>query len=494
VDVRRETDIEQLRRIAMVQQVQIEQLLRVLKSKCDELEALKGNPEELQQTLALVETLTRKQQEISSSGAGNAQRGEKKKRKERTSFGPTEQPRLPFEERVFELDEPDRTCPSCGGELTRMAEQFEESELIDLIEVSYRLVKVKQQKYTCRCGGCVETAPGPERATPGGRYSLAFAIKVALDKYLDHIPLARQERILRRHGLDVTTQTLWDQLEALGRRLRAVDVALFEHALAQPVIGLDQTGWPRLDGKAEKPWQMWCVTAPGVVSHRIRDDKSAATFRDLVGDYQGVIVCDALKTHEAGARDGPGIVLAACWAHVYRKFEEAAPDHPEAELALKWIGELYEIDERAGDDLARKAELRRTESADVLAKLKTWLWSQAVLKSLSIGKAAAYNIANWERLTRFVVDARIPLDNNATERAIRGPVVGRKNHYGSKSRRGTEVAAILYSLVETAKLNDIDPARYLLEAVRAADRGEILLPWQLPAAQEHTLVKTGTGE
>lgn len=97
----------------------------------------------------------------------------------------------------------------------------------------------------------------------------------------------------------------------------------------------------------------------------------------------------------------------------------------------------------------------------------------------SIGKAAAYAIANWDRLTCFVENALVPLDNNGTERAIRGPVVGRKNHYGSKSRRGTEVAAILYTLVETAKLYDIDPAKFIAEAVRAADRGEVLLPWQL---------------
>ena len=129
-----------------------------------------------------------------------------------------------------------------------------------------------------------------------------------------------------------------------------------------------------------------------------------------------------------------------------------------------------------------KAHLRRTQSADVLAKIKTWLWSQAVLKTLSIGKAAAYAIANWERLTRFVENPLVPLDNNGTERAIRGPVVGRKNHYGSKSRRGTEVAAILYTLVETAKLHRVDPTTYLTEAVRAADRGEVLFPWQIPTA------------
>lgn len=494
MDVRGERDIEQLRRIALVQQVQIEQLLRVLKSKCDELEALKGNPAELQQTLALIETLTKKQQDATGVATSSTPTGAKKKPKDRTKTGPTEQPRLPFEERVFELDEADRVCPSCGGGLSPMTGQFEESEMIDVVEVSYRVVKVKQQKYACRCGGCVETAPGPERAILGGRYSLAFAIKVALDKYLDHIPLARQERILRRHGLDVTTQTLWDQLDALARRLRSLEAALLQHALAQPVIGLDQTSWPKLESNADKPWQMWCITTPGLVCHRIRDDKGAETFKALVGGYHGVIVCDALKTHEAGARDGPGILLAGCWAHVYRKFEEAAPDHPEAHIALGFIGELYEIDERAGGDLERKAELRRTESAEVVAKLKTWLWSQAILKSLSIGKASAYAIANWERLTRFVENPLVPLDNNATERAIRGPVVGRKNHYGSKSRRGTEVAAILYSLVETAKLHDIDPAKYLLEAVRAADRGEILLPWQMSAAGNQPAVKTGSGE
>lgn len=253
MDLQRERDIEQLRRIALAQQVQIEQLLRVLQAKCEELQRLKGDPAELQQTLALVETLTKQHQEALAGATTSANRGKNKTRKAREDFGPTEQPSLLTEERVFELDEPDRVCPSCGGELCPMQGQFEESEMIDLVEVSYRLVKVKQQKYNCRCGGAVETAPGPERATRGGRYSLDFAIKVALDKYLDHIPLARQERILHRHGLDVTTQTLWDQVDTLARRLKATDTALFEHALAQPVIGLDQTGWPRLEAKAEKP-------------------------------------------------------------------------------------------------------------------------------------------------------------------------------------------------------------------------------------------------
>ena len=107
---------------------------------------------------------------------------------------------------------------------------------------------------------------------------------------------------------------------------------------------------------------------------------------------------------------------------MFRRFEDAAADHPDAERALAAIGRLYEVDRSADGDLDRLAALRRTESAAVLAELEDWLWQQAVLKSLSIGKAAAYTVANWERLTRFVDDPRVPLDDNATERAIRGPV------------------------------------------------------------------------
>lgn len=477
VDLRGEKDIEQLRLVALAQRTQIDLLVRSLR------EALKDNPEALQQALLKVEEQAREQRE-NDSGSDDAEGQddpEPKPKKKRTQFGNTPQPKLPEVEQLFTLDEADKMCPSCGGELAPMTDQFETSEMVDVVEVSYRVVKVKQQKYSCKCGGCVETAPGPERAVPGGRYSLDFAIKIAIDKYLDHIPLARQERIMARHGLVITTQTLWDQLNVLGRRLESASAALLARALSQPVVGLDQTGWPSLDGKKDKPWQMWCITAPKIVVHRIRDDKSAITFGSLMKGYTGVCVCDAAQTHGAGLRekDCSGIVLAGCWAHVYRKFEEAAPNHPEANLALEWIGKLYEIDDRGADDLERIAELRRTESADVLENLKTWLWVQAPLKSLSIGNAAAYTVTNWTRLTRFLGDARIPLDNNSTERGIRGPVVGRRNHFGSKSKRGTEIAATLYTVLETAKLEGVDPATYLREAALASARGEVLLPSDL---------------
>ncbi|MGE0400916.1 MAG: IS66 family transposase [Kofleriaceae bacterium] len=484
-DIEREQDVEELRRIALAQHAQIRQLIEKLRRKCDTLSFYTGNKDELQETLALIEGLTQQANQLAEKVKKVGVPKPPKKSAE--GSGPTPQPNLPHVPERFELDTADRTCPSCGGGLFEMKDQFETSEMIDVVEVTYRVVQVEQQKYVCRCGGCVETAPGPERATPGSRYSLALAIKIVLDKYLDHVPLERQVRIMERHGLVITSQTLWDLANAIARRLTGLDEALFAHVLAQPVIGLDQTGWPRLDGSGGKKWQMWCLTAPGVVVHRIRDDKSAATFKDLVGTYCGTIVCDDLGTHDAGAREGPGILLANCWAHVYRRFEEARPDHPEAEKALAWIGALYEIDRRAEGDLERLAELRRTESVRVLDELKEWLASMITLTSLSIGKAAAYTLGNWPKLIRFVDDARIPLDNNATERGIRGPVVGRRNHFGSKSRRGTEVAATLYTVIETAKLHDIDPAAYLHAAIIAADRGELLLPEQFAAQRQAAL-------
>jgi transposase len=481
-DLEREQDIEELRRLALAIEAQNRLLLEALAKSQREVSHLRGKPSgDIQLTLKMLEELKAKAKATHEAIERAAKKNDKTEKKPRSSSGPTAQPDLPIVERTFTLDDPDRTCTSCGGDLQPMKDQFEESAMIDVIEVRYELVKVKQQKYVCRCGGCVETAIGPTRALPGSRYSLAFAIKVLIDKWMDHIPLERQVRILERHGLVVTSQTLWDLAYAVAQRLSLVDAALFEHVKAQPVIGLDQTGWPRLEAEASKPWQMWCLTAPGVVVHRIRDDKSAATFKELVGDYDGTIVADALGTHEAGAREGPGITLAGCWAHVFRRFEEALPDHPDAERALAWIGALYDIDRRGECDLVRIGELRRAEAPAIVADLRAWLYERAADTHISIGKAAAYTLGIWDRLTRFVEDARIPLDNNATERAIRGPVVGRKNHYGSKSRRGTQVAATLYTILETLKLHDIDPSAYLVAAIEAADRGEALLPWQFTA-------------
>ena len=252
--------------------------------------------------------------------------------------------------------------------------------------------------------------------------------------------------------------------------------AIIKNILLHAVIGLDQTGWPNLDRKGKKKWQVWCLTSPELVAHIIRGDKSTQTFLDIVGDYKGVIVCDALSSHlsAAKARAGP-FILSGCWAHVRRKFAEAEPDFPEARVALMRIRELYDIEQRAKTDEERR-RLRTTESTKVLKALLEWLIATRLPKTTSLGNAIRFTLKDWDRLGVFVDNVKVPLDNNATERGIRGIAIGRRVHFGSKSRRGTQIAAIYYTLVESAKLAGVDPRGYIKAAVIASRDGFALTP------------------
>ncbi len=479
-------NVEQLQQIARLQHAQLTRALTIIEEQSAELDRLRGVDGELQ--LRLDQLLAqRTKDEATASGQATGTKS-KRKRKKRETFGPTPQPDLEEVTEQYLLDEADRVCARCGEPLEAWAGQVERSEMVDVVEIRYVLKHVEQQKYACKCGECIETAPGPERAIKGGRYSLPFGLKVAVDKYLDHLPLDRQARIMKRHGLAVTSQTLWHQLEHLARELRPHYEALLGHILGQGVIGLDQTCWPNLGKGRQKAWQMWVLTSTDAIYHTIRDDKGVATFQDLVGNYSGVIVADCLSTHlaaekQAAARDGPeeAFTHAACWAHVLRRFRDVQPDFPGVSTMLDYIGELYAIDAKAGSD-AERAALRSTESAAVIAKMHTWLGKLNVPSELALGKAALYALGHWNRLKVFLTNPKVWLDNNRTERAIRGPVVGRRNHFGSKSRRGTQVAAVLYTLMETAKLHAVNPHDYLDKAIRASrltDGRELLLPWDL---------------
>jgi len=287
-------------------------------------------------------------------------------RRER-GHGPTAQPSLPMTERVHTLDEPDQSCTACGGRLEAWPGQFEESEEVDVVARSFRLVVHRRQKYRCRCGGCVETAPGPVRLVPGGRYSTAFAVDVAIAKYADHLPLARQVGQMRRAGLEVSTQTLWDQLVALEARLEPSYEALVAELLTAPVIGADETRW-RLLGKGSQTWWAWSLWTGEAVVYRILASRSTQAARDLLGEYAGVVLCDGYSAYSAlakgtgppPAREGPLIALAHCWAHVRRKFVEAEPHYPEAAEMLERIGRLYaRVGRKGGGIGARRPVMAR---------------------------------------------------------------------------------------------------------------------------------------
>jgi len=389
---------------------------------------------------------------------------------------------------VHELDEADKSCPSCGGRLGVMQGQFEDSEEIDVVERSFRVLRHRRTKYRCNCCSQIETALPPAKLIAGGRYSVAFAAEVAVNKYLDHAPLARQARAMERQGLTVSTQTLWDQLWTLGGHLMPTYHAIHEHVLSSPVLGADETTWLLMGnkGKSDKCW-VWSACTADAVFYRIDASRSAVAAAQILRDYSGTIVCDGYGAYTKLAKDRrqdpskPAPMLAHCWAHLRRKFVQAEPHYPRARIAVDMIAQLYKVEAQAREKgITGQAllVLRREESAPVVDKLREWMLSERALPSSGIGIAIGYADGIWPGLKVFLDNPLVPLDNNQTERGMRGVAIGRKNHYGSRSERGLEVAALMYTLMESAKLAGVDPAAYLREAtLRAiANPGTVTLP------------------
>lgn len=400
--------------------------------------------------------------------------------------GPRPQQRLAVQEQVHELPKDERGCKVCGGELKEIKGQFEHAEEITVTERSYKLVVHQRQKYRCRCNANVTTAPGPLKLIPGGRYSLEFATHVALQKYGDHLPLERQVEIMQRHGLETTSQALWDQVAAAGKFLRPTYETLGQWLLAQPLVHADETGWPVNAADTAKPrWTAWCVCNSQAIWFRIASAKSEAEARRLLGTYKGTVVADGYKVYKnlAQAAERSGYRLAHCWAHVLRKFRETQDNDARSAWMLERIAELYrkerELVLEAGGDPQRKLVLRKERAGPLVEEIRQWALAQGGLRRSNFGKAVAYVLSHWVGLTHFLEDAAVPLDNNPAERALRGLVVGRKNHYGSRSQRGADVSALFYSLIGTAKLCGAGPGTYLRDALTAAVRkpGTVTLPF-----------------
>jgi transposase len=481
-----ERDLETLRQAALLLDRENRHLLERVDGLHRELAALRGiDPSQL--TLAMLRELEALRPPSTAAGEGKGTApgatsdGEATEKTPRRGHGPRSQEQLEIETVAHILAEGSRACPACGGKLEAMG-VVEDSEEVTVIERRFVLRRHERMKYRCRCNGAVVTAPGPDKLIPGGRYAPEFAVTVAIDKYLDHLPLERQVRRMARSGLMVTSQTLWDQIDALARHLEPSYAALGERALTSPVLHVDETRWPLLDRQGSSPHSVFGLVTGEVAYYRIPSSKSAQAAAKILGGYAGTVVADGYAVYQKLARDGP-FRLAHCWAHVVRKFREIEEQHPqECGRMLGWIGQLYEIEAAAkGDDdamMAKRLELRQAKSRPVLEQIRAWCFAHGALPRSGLGKAMCYVLKYWDGLTVFVDDPAVPLDNNAVERALRGPVVGRKNHYGSKSKRGTKVAAILYSLCETAKLCGVDPHAYLGEACIRAIRapGAVTLP------------------
>jgi len=498
-DIEHINDVDTLKEVARLQALEIERLYRKLAEKTEALARLEGKSpsESLQLELeALKSQLDEQQRKLyGKSSERRGKREQKKPRKKRTKFGNRPQPDLPIEplEHTLPVDEQD--CPSCGGQLELMAEVSEDSEEITVVERQYKIVRHKRRKYRCRCNSAVVTAPGPHKLVPGGRYSLDFAIQVAIDKYLLHLPLARQVREMATLGLIVDSQTLWEQLQHLATLLEPCYYHIRNYILGADVIGADETWWPVLQKKSSKKWWVWAMSTHDAVFYRVDESRSREAARRCLDDFQGIVMCDGYSSYQSLAKARDDLTLAHCWSHVRRKFFAAHKNYPdECEPVLDWIDTLFAIEKEApdpdrldgdakSDALTLRARLREERSRPIIDKLQQWAYEQAALPKSDLGKAIKYMGNQWQGLVRFLDDPIIPLHNNHMERELRNWVLGRKNHYGSRSRRGTEVAALFYTLIETAQLHGSNPAEYLrsaaikaIEAIESSGTHAAMLP------------------
>jgi transposase len=493
VRIEHEQDIEILRQVALQLARENQQLIDRIKELSRLLSRLRGaEAAEAQTELDLLkELLARRERALFGDSTekrrSTVEQAEPTSSSPQRGHGPRPQPELPIIEQVHELPETERGCLVCGGTLAEMGNQCEESEEISVVERRFVVVKQRRKKYRCRCNASVVTAPGPPKLQPGSRYSPEFAVEVATSKYLDHLPLERQARIMKREGLRIDSQTLWDQINVLAHHLKPSYEALCQRVLASELIHADETYWRLMDGHARKRWWVWGLASEDAAVYKMFDSRSQESAGKLLAGYRGIVMADGYGVYTALSRDGPGFKLVHCWAHVRRKYVEIAEHFPsESKQMLDLIGELYEVERRVneeapGNGLCLRAQLRDECSREIVDQIEKWVREQKPLPRSGLGKAINYMIGLWPGLIAFLNDPRIPLDNNVIERGLRGVVLGRKVHYGSRSRRGTEVAAILYTLFESAKLCGVEPKGYVLKATHAAiaQPGTATLPHEL---------------
>jgi transposase len=412
-------------------------------------------------------------------------------------------PALPREVVRHELPQSERVCPQDGTVLREIG--VEVSEQLDIIPAQVRVIRHERVKYACACcGEGLRTAPAPAKLLAKGLLTEGALAWVITAKYQDALPLYRQAALLNRFGGDIARNSLAYAVLRVGEAVQPMVNLLRDELLEAKLLQGDETELQVLkeDGRAAsaKSWlwlQMSAGNSPPVRLFTYSPSRSAKTALDLYQGARGALLSDGYEVYAAVAQDN-GLTHLGCWAHARRRFVEAEalvpkperrPEHPATRM-LELIGGLYAIEQRVRDkELTPEAHLalRQSESAAVIARIQTHLQAHlhATLPQSLLGRALHYLAGEWPKLVRFLEDARYPLDNNAAENAIRPFVIGRKNWLFSDTVAGARASANLYSLIETAKANGIEPYHYLRELFIGLPRAtcladyEALLPWKI---------------
>jgi transposase len=398
-------------------------------------------------------------------------------------------------------------CPACGGtDLTLIG--TDEREVLEYVPSHFKAVVHCRPKISCRNCQTIVQPPMPTLPTlpiERGRPGPALLAHVLASKYCDHLPLYRQSEIFARAGVELDRSTLADWVGRMAFHLSPIADAIARHVREGPVLHADDTPVPVLDpgrGKTKtgRLWvavrdeRPWGSGVPPAVFYRYSADRKSEQAEALLAGCRGFLHADAYAGFKNLYQPHPltgdaRLVEVACWAHARRKIYDVhhATKSPAAKELLERIGELFAIEEeisgrRPQDRLAARAE----RSVPLLAQMKSRF--EAILNTVSrkssLAEALRYSLSRWDALTRFTTDGRLDICNNAAERAIRPLALGRKNWMFAGADSGGDRAAVMYTIIETAKLHSLDPEAYLRSLIariaeHPAKRIGELLPWNI---------------
>jgi transposase len=394
-------------------------------------------------------------------------------------------------------------CPDCGGKLRLLGEDV--AETLEYVPARFKVIRTVRPKLSCACCARILQEPAPDRPIDRGLAGPGLLAHVLVAKYSDHLPLYRQSEIYAREGVELDRSTLADWVGGASRVLTPLVDAMKRYVLSADKLHGDDVPVPVLEPGSGK-------TKTGRLWTYVRDDRPAGSHAapavwfayspDRKGEhpashlknFRGTLQADGYAGFNRLYEQG-GIVEAACWAHVRRKFHDLYQAHrsPVAAEALERIGQLYGIEKGIrGRSPAERREVRNARSRPLIESMQAWL--KATLSKMSrksdVAGAIGYALGRWPALLRYVDDGGIEIDNNAAERSLRAVALGRKNYLFAGSDAGGERAAAIYSLIGSAKLNGIDPEAYMTTVLRRIaghpiNRIEELLPWNLfPTASE----------
>jgi transposase len=396
---------------------------------------------------------------------------------------------------LHHVSEEQKPCPRCGGTADRPLGEGKQTEMYEYVPGHFVRQKHVQEKQACRCGAYIATADPPRKVVEGGRYGAGFIAHLVVMKCADSIPLHRLARQYQRLGIPMSRSTLTDLFHAAAEKVAPLSQRLLQRVAQADIVQADETSM--VMQRPHRRGFVWTFIADDLIAYRFSPDRSGETPTQVLGGTSGTLVVDAYTGYNR-VTDVQGRERASCLAHVRRKFFEALPA-PEARRALELILDVYRVEHEAkAQGIIRTKDhltLRQTKGRRAMDAFLAWLEEQKDRHAPKTPLAVAVNYARnrGETLTRFLDDVRIPVDNNASERALRVVALGRKNFlFVGDPEKGANLAG-LYSLVSTCDVHEVDPVAYLQDVMLRVDthpasRIDELLPdrWQPPIRFEVT--------